>query len=792
MAGALDGITVLDMSHGMAGAMATMFMCDNGAKVVRIDDPSRADLRRDPGYMVWDRGKKSVFLDLWPGPEAADLDNFHRLVRRADALVESYAPSSPLQSVVDYDKLSSMNPGLVHTSITAYGKSGPLKDEPAIDDLVVARVGILDTTPGFRPGPPHLVHPVASVGAALLAAMGTVAALFARERTGRGRKVDTSLMAGALIFAPKVTAEKMASRRYTGQPAGGGPFYSVMECADGQWVQLGCVHQGFIDLAAGVMDLADVIKETKFGGGHTPESEEARQELFDIVAVVIGTKTYEEWAEIFEEADVPYARICEIEEAFDNPQVRVNQMVTEVDDPVVGRVMQMGVPIHLSETLAAIKGPRPVPGHHTDEVLSQLKEAGPGEDIPPTTGDGDLLDPPLLGVKVLEFTNVLAGPTVGKLWSDLGADVIKLESLNGDISRPGLSFGFVYLNSNKRSISVDAKTSEGREVTRRLAAQADILLANMRPGAAERMGVGNDVLKELNPDIIETHVTAFGWDGPYAHRAGVDPLAQAWTGMQRAQGGHGNPPVFLGGLAPTDYTGGALGALGGVMALLARERTGTAQRVNTNLLNAAILLSSHAFLGYEEKPPRRLADKGQYGLGALHRLYETSEGWLYLVAENDGEWPALCRALDRDDLADDVRFASAQARRANDAALADTLSQLFRGQSRDEWVEGLSRAGVPCAPVVEEYAKSFYSDPQAIANDMVGSRGHVSLGKMKYGRNLVRFGRTPDVPGRPTPLLGEQTREVLEGAGYTEAEVDRLYEMGVVKTRTPSEERPGA
>ena len=317
----------------MAGAMSTMFLCDNGARVVRTDDSASAALRQSPGYMVWDRGKQSVFLDLYSGPDSADLDNFHRLVGAADVLVESYAPSSPLQSLVDFTRLSSINPGLVHCSITAYGKAGPLKDEPPIDDLVVSRVGILDMMPGFRPGPTHLIHPVASVGAALLAATGTVAALFARERTGRGRKVDTSLMAGALVFAPKLTAEKAAQGCYTGQPAGGGPFYSVMECADGQWVQLGCVHQGFIDLAAGVMGLADVIKEPRYSGGRKPELEEDRQELFDIVAGVIKTKPYEEWAEIFEEADVPYARACTVEEVFDNPQVRVNEMPAEVEGP---------------------------------------------------------------------------------------------------------------------------------------------------------------------------------------------------------------------------------------------------------------------------------------------------------------------------------------------------------------------------------------------------------------------------------------------------------------------------
>ncbi len=783
MAQALDGVSVVDLTEGVAGAIATMLLADHGAQVIRVDPPGAIDTRQEPAYAVWDRGKKSVFLDL-----SSDLSCFHSLVRSADVFIESCPPSSPLQSVVGYETLSQINPRLVHTSITAYGRDGPLKDEPAIDDLVVARVGILATTPTFRPGPPHLIHPIASVGAALLASIGTVAALFARERNGAGRKVDTSLMAGALLYSPKMASENKTHARYVGQPTGGGPFYSVMECSDGRWIQFGCVHQGFIDIAADVMGLSETLEEPRYGRGRNPETEDDRQELYDIVANVVRRRPYEEWAEMFERADVPYALACDIQEAFGNPQVLANGMVCELDDPVVGTMTQMGVPVHLSDTPGAVAGPRPSPGENTSDLLADLQAAPAGENTDNPAGRDALLPPPLQGVKVLEFTNVLAGPTVGKLWSDMGADVIKLEPPRGDISRPGMNIGFAYLNSNKRSISVDAKTPEGREITQRLAAQADILLANMRPGAAERVGVGTEALKRLNPDIIETHVTAFGWDGPYAHRAGVDPLAQAWIGMQRAQGGPHNPPVFLGGLAPTDYTGGALGALGGLLALFARERTGRGQRANANLLDAAILLSSDAFVRYDGKPPRRIADRGQYGLDALHRLYETSEGWLYLAADDPHHWPALCRTLDREDLKDDPRFASDVDRRANDDALAGELSESFRSAPRDIWIDRLGNAGVPIAPVVERYNVSFFDDAQALDNDMIGSWDHSVMGETRCMRNLVSFGRTSQAPACPTPLLGEHTREVLEEIEYEPSAIDSLFEAGVVRTRTAVEE----
>ena len=249
---------------------------------------------------------------------------------------------------------------------------------------------------------------------------------------------------------------------------------------------------------------------------------------------------------------------------------------------------------------------------------------------PPQSGPFEL---PLKGIRVLEITNLIAGPTAGRLLADLGADVIKMEPLEGDISRPIGRTYFFNLNANKRSLSVNTRTPEGKQVAQRVAATADVLLANLRPHATERMGIGSDVLQQLNPRLIETHVTGFGWDGPYALRPGIDPLAQALMGLSRAQGAPGNPPVFYSQLAPTDFTAGALGALGTILALFVRERTGMVQRVDTNLLNGGILLSSAWFTRYQGKPMRPLADTGQYGLNAFHRLYEAHDGWLYVVAD---------------------------------------------------------------------------------------------------------------------------------------------------------------
>jgi crotonobetainyl-CoA:carnitine CoA-transferase CaiB-like acyl-CoA transferase len=794
MASALDNITVVDLTNGPAGALATMLLCDHGARVIRVVDIDDYAPRHG-GYLVWDRGKECVRLGLSrvelppqnsrspvvtrQTTSADSPDTYARLLRSADVVIEDFAPASTRQNLVQADRLSVVNARLIHCSITAYGKYGPLKDELPIDDLVMARAGILSTQPGFRPGPVHVVHPLPSVGAALLAAQGIAAALLAREHTGLGRTVETSLLAGALLYHPKVAGEKLAAHVFQSNPAGSAPFYSLYECADGEWVQLGCVHEGFIQTAAGIMGIKDVLDDPQFGNGRLPKTPEADRELRTIIAQAIRTKPYASWARIFEEADVPYARVRTTEESMDDPQVQVNAMLVELQDPEVGRISQMGVPVQLSTTPGEVKGQRLLPTSQPARLPVEGPEAQ-------STSAGQprqvaLFDPPLQGVRVLEITNLIAGPTAGRLLADLGADVIKMEPLEGDISRPIGRTYFFNLNANKRSLSVNTRTPEGKEVAQKVAATADVLLANLRPHATERMGIGPDVLHKLNPRLIETHVTGFGWDGPYALRPGIDPLAQALMGLSRAQGAPGNPPVFYSQLAPTDFTAGALGALGTILALFVRERTSVVQRVDTNLLNGGILLSSKWFTQYQGKPLRPLADKGQYGLDAFHRLYETIDGWLYVVADATEARRALCRALDCEDLLGDRADVPVGCHPA-DTPLAHALAKRFAALGLDETLTRLQAAGVPCAPAFSGHSEIFLNDPHAIANDMVATYQHPLLGRKRVARHYVRFGHTEVLQGRPTALLGEHSHEVLQEVGFTENAIAELYAKGVVKT----------
>ncbi len=776
MASALDGLIVLDLSTGAAAALATMFLSDNGARVVRLVAPGTSHLR-EGGFIVWDRGKACATLDLDAALSGLDaspngsLADFDRLVAGAGVLVEDFAPNSSYQRLVAWKRLKAINPRLVSCSITAYGKRGPDQDEPPIEDLVLARIGLLSGMPGFRPAPVHVVHPLPNVGAALHAAIGISAALLAREKTGRGRAVETSLMGGALLYATKVTGERIDRHVFQSHPSGSAPFYSVYRCGDGKWVQLGCVHVGFIAIAAKVLDISAYVKEPRFGGGSACKTPADDAELRATLTRILLTKPYAEWASAFETADVPFAEARLTPEGLDDPQVVHNAMVTTLQDPGVGPATQMGVPIQLTGTPGRIAGPRA----KTVSPASSLQLASVAGGSAPS--DETIDPPPLDGVRILEITNLIAGPTTGRILADLGADVIKLEPPAGDMSRPIGRTYFYSVNFNKRSVCIETSTPAGKKLVQKIAASADAMVANLRPHATERMGI----TPAINPNLIETHLTGYGWTGPYAKRPGIDPLAQALMGLQRAQGGPDNPPVFPAQLAPTDFTTGAMGTLGTILALYARARTGVVQRVESNLLSGGILLSSEWFTRYAGRPERALADKDQYGLAPFHRLYRMQDGWIYVVAESETSRRAVCAAAGVA-MPTDADLQPAPGQHPNSTAIATALSEAFAAKSAMPVLAALKAAGVPCAEAPAADSEHFLADAIATQNDMVATRQHPKVGTLRVSWQAIQFAQTAPSRGRHTPLLGEHTGEVLREVGLSESEVAALHADGTVRT----------
>ncbi len=766
MPGALTGITVLDLTHGAAGAIATMLLSDHGARVIRVIEHDGAVLRQG-GFRVWDRGKEAVRLtgDDNPGRLA-------QLVSKCDVVMEDRSPDDrPIE--LHHDKLRAINPRLIACSITAYGEYGPLRNEPAIDDLVLARTGVLSGLPGFRPAPVHTVHPLPSTGAGILAALGVAGALFARQRHGRGCRVATSLVAGALLYHPKIVAENLEPHVFQTNPYGSAPFYSVYRCADDNWIQLGCVHPGFIARAAELMGISDILADPVYGLGHRPQTRQADDHLRGLVTKVMSTQAASEWAAQFEAQDIPFAYAGTVEDSLDDPQIRHNEMVVSLDDPEVGPMEQIGVPIKLSRTPGRVRGRRATTAKDVEALLAELDS---GDVAVTAAGQVDQVSElALAGIRVLEITNLIAGPIAGRLLADLGADVIKLEPPGGDISRPIGRTYFYSVNYAKRSIAVDTARDAGKQIVAKLARSCNAMLANLRPGATARMGIGVAFMEGL----VETQISGYGLTGPYAHRPGIDPLAQALMGLERAQGGAGNPPSFPAQLAPTDFTTGAMAALGTVLALLAQHRgIANGQRVAVNLLDGGAMLSSQWFTRFAGRPQRPIADRDQYGLSPYHRLYPVADGHVYVAADTPREQQAF---LDMFSITHaDAWLAGAENAHPLDSGLAKAIAAKLADMECADAERALATAGVAFAPVAAAESSVFFDDPHTASNAWADTSRHPTAGRLTAVAQYIKFGGPDRRASRPTPLLGQHSKEILREAGFDDAQIAALVADGLV------------
>ncbi len=392
---------------------------------------------------------------------------------------------------------------------------------------------------------------------------------------------------------------------------------------------------------------------------------------------------------------------------------------------------------------------------------------------------------PLEGLKVIELSQIMAGPTCGMLLADMGAEVIKVERIpGGDDTRTysepsvnGESAAFMMMNRNKRSIALDLKTEGAKEVVKRLATSADVLTENYRTGTMEKLGIGYEVLRQLNPGLIYCAITGYGRTGPAADKGGFDLIAQGFSGLMSITGDPGQAPIKAG--SPiTDINAGILAALGVVAAYVHRLKTGVGQLVDTSLMEAGVQQTywqAAIFFATGVSPgPTGSA----HILAAPYQAFPTRDGWINVGGANPANWLRLTKLVGMPELAEDPRFKTNAARMKNLAALTAILSACLKKRSTREWLADLDAAGIPAGPINK--VGDMLADPQVIARDMVVELEHPKAGRTKAIGLPVKFSATPGGIRRPAPLFGEHTREILVELGYGDADIARLVSEGAV------------
>jgi crotonobetainyl-CoA:carnitine CoA-transferase CaiB-like acyl-CoA transferase len=813
---ALDDIKVLDFTRGMAGPLATMVLADYGADVIRVEPPHGDPLWAHPAYLVWNRGKKSIDLDLRSerGREAVA-----SLIPTCDVVVESFRPGQAERLGIGYERVSSLNPSVVYCSISAFGDDGPYKDLKPYDGIVNARSGRMHDQVGhYRNRPIYRAVNDTSYHTAMFALQGILAALRVAWITGEGQHVSTSLLRG--VTAPnnpwrrfdgaplppdlypgqketgEVTRGELVPDRREADPYTAIPSQLCTECKDGRWIMHAHVQPELFKAWIHTIGFDWIWDDGRYQGAPTSyPTDKDRVDLNLLILDRMKEKTAAEWIILYTENPDCAGEIMQTtQEALHHPQFRVNGHVVSVTDPRVGPTEQVGRFVKIGGELSEPPRPAPIPGQDTEAVLSHSSGPRPQFRLP-----GSRPTRPLEGVVILELATWLAAPFGGALLADLGARIIKLEPPSGDPFRRMITNeNMIRTMQGKEPLAVDLKSEAGQEILHRLVEKADALFHNFRPGAPERLGVDYESIRRIKPDIVYMHAASYGSIGEYARRAAFNPTIGAFAGNSVFQSGEGNIPI--GDQSPDPISGSGV-ATGMMLGLAARWRTGLGQYVETTMMNSVVYCNSDDALSYDGKPARHVPDHLQLGLEATYRLYETSDGWVFLAVPIDREFTRFCAVTGLEHLAGDPRFGDAASRYQNRLELAEALQAQFATRSADEWERDLTAADVACVRADRTGHRRFlHEDPHARAIDfMVPTRHRLfeSLGtEGRYWRHgpVCNFSLTPCEVGKPFADVGEMTVPIMLELGYSQAEINQLSETNVIRApfgtddlaRTPS------
>ena len=752
--GALRGVQVLDFGHYIPGPLLGMLLSDQGADVIKVERPGGDPARSEPAFATWNRGKRSIELDL-KTPEGQD--NARALAKKADIVIENYRPGVADRLGIGYEVLSKNNPRLLYVSIPGFGEDNPHRNERGWEGIVAASTGVYQPYDNTEE-PLFLPLPAASTFAAIVASVSVTMAMVARDRSGKGQRIEVpmhSAMFSAIgrhlvklydIDPPDLfnLPRNVMSHQYM--------------CADGRYFQSHGMYQRFVSQLMAAANRPDWIEDLEdlYGANVSDETISMWKDRFENM---FKERTAKQWEDDIADAS-GVGTICKtIDEWLVHEHAIAGQMGREINDAQYGRMKQPGVQVRLRGTPGEIQGRAPTLGEHTSEIMAEIN--APGREVTYPEARENIMSA-LEGIRVLDLCIVLAGPTCGRTLGEFGAEVIKID----DPSRPYDIAGNTDVNRGKRSININLKTPDGLAVFYKLLETADVVVENNRAASLARRGISYDEMKKRKPDIIHASLNAFGYDGPWAERPGWEQLAQATSGIQVRRGGRDSAPKLLP-YPMNDYGTGLMGAYAVALAVHERNRTGLGQTVNSGLALTAGLLQSPYFLdyeGYERNEPEGL---GVRGFSAKSRLYQAADGWMYLHCPDDEAWERFTALSDFSGMAD-----------GNDKALTESLSEILTGKTRDQWAELVNPTGV--SVIANRVVEEFRDDADIRKAGLIVGRDHPNVGQADHLGSVAKLSETPMRIGRPTPMLGAETDEILSEAGYTGEQIESLKLAGAV------------